>query len=218
VIDLDLATRKGIQFEETDIAALRQALSHYADPDSKINDMVRRGEILRLRRGLYAVAKDYRQRALSLEILANMIYGPSYISLESALSAYGIIPERVPTITSVCLGRSRSYVTPVGSFYYTSIKKKAYVEGFDCIILPDSRSYLMATREKALADLIETGRHVTLRSCKAVEQRLFEDLRMDESILNTLDIARFRHFAELFGSAKLFLAADFFEKLRKRTV
>jgi hypothetical protein len=214
---MDLITRSAIPFEETDTATLRQALSRYGYPDAKIEKMERSGEILRVKRGLYAVAERYRRSALSLEILANMIYGPSYISLEYALSRYGVIPERVTVATSVCVGRSRSFSTAVGRFSYTSIKKTAYLEGFDLIDLPDSRHALMATKEKALADLIETQRHITLRSYKALEARLFDDLRMDESILRTFDTGRFRRFADLYGSAKLSLTADFLEKFQENT-
>ena len=75
---MDVQTRRAIPFEEADTATLRQALSHYANPDNKIGDLVRRGEILRVHKGLYAIAPEFRQAPLSLEILANRIYGPSY--------------------------------------------------------------------------------------------------------------------------------------------
>lgn len=210
---MDILTRKAIPFEEADIAVLRQALSHYSNPDDKIGEMVRRGELLRLRRGLYAVAPQYRQNPLSLEILANLIYGPSYISLEYALSWYGMIPERVSEVTSVCRGRSRIFQTPVARFSYTSIPKKAYVQGYDLIEQSDHRTFLMATREKALIDLIETQRTIRLRSLKDVERRLLEDLRMDEALLMTLDLKRFEHLANLYGSARLKLLTDFLKNM-----
>ena len=210
---MDIQTRKAIPFEEVDISLLRQALSHYSKPDGKIGDMVCRGELIRLRRGLYAVGAQYRQNPLSLEILANLLYGPSYISLEYALSWYGMIPERVAELTSVCLGRSRMFETPVGRFSYTFIPKKAYVEGYDLIELSDGRTFLMATREKALIDLIETQRTISLRSRKDMEQRLLADLRMDESLLMTLDLKRFEYLADLYGSAKLKLLTGLLKKM-----
>ena len=146
---MDVQTRRAIPFEEADTATLRQALSHYANPDNKIGDLVRRGEILRVHKGLYAIAPEFRQAPLSLEILANRIYGPSYLSLEYALSWYSMIPERVTELTSVCLGRSRSFSTAVGVFSYVGIKREAYSEGFDRIDLPKGRTFLMATRKGA---------------------------------------------------------------------
>ena len=216
VIKMDVQTRKAIPFEEVDTATLRQALSHYANPDNKIGDMVRRGELLRVHKGLYAIAPSLRQSPLSLEVLANRVYGPSYLSLEYALSWYSMIPERVTELTSVCLGRSRSFRTPVGVFSYASIKREAYSDGFDIVDLPDGRTFLMATREKALVDLIEVRRNVPIRSRKDMAERLVEDLRIEESTLLSLDIERIEYFATLYGTAKASLLADCLRSLSGR--
>jgi hypothetical protein len=61
--------------------------------------------------------------------IANPLYGPSYISLEYALSYYGLIPERVESITSVTTKRSKKFITPLGSFSYEHIPLKAYPIG-----------------------------------------------------------------------------------------
>jgi len=206
---VDIQVRKAIPYEEVNTAMLRQALSGYASPDDKIGDMVRRGELLRVRKGLYAIAPEYRQSALSLEILANTLYGPSYLSLEYALSWYGMIPERVTELTSVCLGRTRLFPTEVGNFSYCSIKSSAYKEGYDLISIPDGRSFLMATREKALVDIIENRRNIHIRSMKQMRERLLEDLRMDELILQELHIERVAHYALLYGSVKAKLLVSF---------
>ena len=208
VIEMDVQTRKAIPFEEVDTAMLRQALSHYGNPDNKIGSMVRHGELLRVHKGLYAVAPELRQNPLSLEILANRVFGPSYLSLEYALSWYSMIPERVTELTSVCLGRSRSFSTPVGVFSYASIKKEAYAEGFGLIDLPDGRTFLMATREKALVDMVEVRRNITLRSRKDMEERLIDDLRIEEATLLDLKVERVEHFAALYGTAKTSLLVD----------
>jgi len=101
---MDIQVRKAIPYEEVDTAMLRQALSRYLSPDDKIGGMVRRGELIRVRKRLYVVALGYRQSPLSLEILANTLYGPSYLSLEYALSWYGMIPERVSELTRSASG------------------------------------------------------------------------------------------------------------------
>ena len=213
---MDIRTRKAIPFEEVDTATLRQALSQFESPDDKIRSMVRRGELLRVRRGLYAVAPEYRHTLFSPEVLANLIYGPSYLSLEYALSWYGMIPERVSELTSVCLGRSRSFETGVGNFPYCSTKKVAYVEGYDLIPLQDKRSFLMAVREKALVDLIENRRNVPIRSRKDMKIRLLEDLRMEETMLSELNMERIEYFASLYGSARTRLFLDFLMELHEK--
>ncbi len=208
VVKMDVGTRKAIPFEEVDTAMLRQALSRYGNPDNKIGNMLRHGELLRVHKGLYAIAPELRQGPLSLEILANRVYGPSYLSLEYALSWHSMIPERVTELTSVCLGRSRSFSTPVGVFSYESIKKEAYPEGFSLIDLPDGRTFFMASREKALVDMIEVRRNITLRSRRDMEERLIRDLRIEESTLLSLNIERVEYFAALYGTAKTCLLVD----------
>ena len=74
---------------------LLDSLSKYANPDMKIKRMVQKGSLFRLRRGLYATTRN-----ISSYLLAGVIYGPSYISFETALSRYGLIPERVYACTS----------------------------------------------------------------------------------------------------------------------
>ena len=210
---MDIQVRKAIPYEEVDTATLRQALSRYSSPDDKIGDMVSRGELIRVRKGLYAVAPGYRQSPLSLEILANTLYGPSYLSLEYALSWYGMIPERVSELTSVCLGRSRIFTTEVGNFSYCSIKKTAYTEGYDLTAIPDGRSYLMATREKALVDLVENRRSVPIRSRKEMGVRLLEDLRIDEFALLELNVEQAARYASCYGSVKTRLLVNFLRYL-----
>src|ERR1035437_9472555 len=79
------------------------------------------GELIQVRRGLYAVAPAISGRPMDLFSLAGRIYGPSYVSLESALSDQGLIPEAVHAVTSVTAKRSAEFQTPLGVFSYTRI-------------------------------------------------------------------------------------------------
>ena len=79
-----------------------------------------------MKKGLYIFGEEYRRKPYSREILANLIYGPSYISLDYALQHYGLIPERVEAITSVARGRSRKFSTPIGLFTYRMIPLNAF--------------------------------------------------------------------------------------------
>src|SRR3990167_2638844 len=72
-----------------------------------VNKALKKGELIRIRRGLYIFAEKYRHKKLSSFYLASRIVPHSYISLESALSYYGWIPERVTTVTSI-LARGRT--------------------------------------------------------------------------------------------------------------
>lgn len=108
-----------------------QDLAHYVpgSHDARyglVKRAVAAGELVRVRRGLYCLARAYRSTPLNLFALAQYIYGPSYISLESALSHHGWIPEAVYTITSTCLGESKTFRTPVGTFSYSTVPQNTF--------------------------------------------------------------------------------------------
>ena len=150
--------RKLVPFEEFDYQILLQALSGYARPRGKITDLIRKRHIIRVKKGLYIFGKDHRKAPYSREVLANLIYGPSYISLEYALQYYGLIPECVEAFTSVTPGLSRKFYTPIGLFLYRKIPLEAFRTGMDRLEMADGRSFLIALPEKALADKVQSER------------------------------------------------------------
>jgi predicted transcriptional regulator of viral defense system len=75
--------------------ALTQMLKEYSSPNDKISSWLANGDIISLKKGLYVVSEMHREQKLNLEIIANQIYGPSYVSLDWALQFYGVIPEKV---------------------------------------------------------------------------------------------------------------------------
>ena len=92
---------------------------------------------------------------IPFEQIANFLYGPSYVSMEWALSFYGMIPERVYTVTSMTLGRNKQYHTPIGDFSYFTLPARYYPVGITQKKSPDFvGGFLIATPEKALADLV----------------------------------------------------------------
>ena len=97
---------------------LSAALKGYANIPMKIKRMVDNGEIVRLKKGLYILSSEYRQSPVNQMIIANLLDGPGYVSSDSALSYYGMIPETVKTVTSVSLKRSKLYKTPIGDFLH----------------------------------------------------------------------------------------------------
>ena len=209
--------RKQVPYEEFDYQTLLHALSRYARPRDKITDLLRKGDIIRIKKGLYIFGEDHRKTPYSREVLANLIYGPSYISLEYALQYHGLIPERVEAVTSVACGRSRKFFTPVGLFSYRMIRIKAFRTGMDRIETGDGRSFLIAVPEKALADKIRSDRGIALRTRKDIETYLFEDLRLDNETVRELDQERLRQYAESHRSGKILRVSGFLKDLGKKT-
>ena len=110
-------------------------------------------EIIHIRRGLYCLASKYRKK-VNLYALAQHVYGPSYISLESALGWYGWIPEAVYILTSVSLGKSKEFKTPLGVFSYTRVPQKVLYAGVERQRDEAGDVFLMANPIKALADYV----------------------------------------------------------------
>lgn len=113
-----------------------------------ISRNIRSGLFVKLRSNFYAL-KDSNP---SLYVIANKLYQPSYISLEKALSHYGIIPETVYGITSITTKPTREFATPRGIFSYQKIKKSVFC-GYSAARF-DGDVVLFADREKALADYL----------------------------------------------------------------
>ena len=176
----DFLLLKSLGRQEFDNSLLSHGLVRegYAAPAKKAHDLMKAGVILGIKRGFYVLAPKYASEPLCKETLANLIYGPSYISLESALAHYGLIPEAVPQVTSVTSKRDKHFETPVGIFTYRFLNKDKYREGIDLVWIDAKHPVLMASPEKALCD------YVVLKAIKldsAAEAGLFlsQDLRVD---------------------------------------
>jgi len=205
--------RKRIAGEEFDYQALLDGLREYERPRDKITTLLKKGVIIRVKKGIYIFGENYRRRPFSRELLANMIYGPSYISLETALYHHGLIPERVEAMMSVTEGRGRRFFTPLGLFLYHRIPGKAYPIGIDQVAIEGERSFLMATPEKALADKIQAERGLPLRSQTEMRVYLLESLRIDRKALGSLDAEAVFLMAERYRSRKLRLLGGVIAKL-----
>ncbi len=185
--------RSKIKFiSEMDYQYLTSLFSGYSNPRVQIGKLLREGKIIRIKKGLY-IAGHESSDSFSSEILANLIYGPSYISLEYALSWHGLIPERVKTVASMTPKRKKHFVTPIGEFDYHYLSVEKYSVGMMQVPVGEGqRVALMATPEKALADKL--AREEKLKTKKDLASYLFEDLRIDFTAL-----AKFRltHFHEV---------------------
>ncbi|WP_026842964.1 type IV toxin-antitoxin system AbiEi family antitoxin domain-containing protein [Citrifermentans bremense] len=196
-----------IPFEEFDYQMLLDALQEYRQPRMKINRLLADVIIVRIKKGLYIFGESTRRRPFSREILANLCYGPSYISLQYALHYHGLTPERVETVTSVTTGRSRAFSTPVGQFSYRTISLEAFPAGMGQYDLADGRHFLMATPEKALADTIVADRGTGIVNVKEMREYL-AGLRVDQSVLKDLDRKLLANIAQRYRSRRLRFLCD----------
>jgi len=180
--------RNQIEGEVFDYTQLMVALSNYRKPRDSVSTLLKRGHIIRVRKGLYVFGPIWRRTPLSLEPLANLVYGPSAISIDYALAWYGLIPERVTTITSIATGRSREFLTPVGHFSYAQLSGNRFSVGLIRHSSPGS-SLLIAEPLKALADKVWTDRRFKPNSRASYSDYLFADLRIEEDALTPLVVS-----------------------------
>lgn len=160
---------------------LRNQLSAYGNPDNKIGRMVKQGQLYPIKRGFYETDKD-----CPVEALAGILCNPSYISFESALSHYGLIPEKTQTVMSACFrkNRTKTYSTLFGSYIFQDIPVAAYPYG---IKLVEFNQYVwsIAVPEKALCDLLYVRE--PQKNYQQFLGFLFEGMRIDEDLLMKLN-------------------------------
>lgn len=180
---MHITLRNKIEHDLFDYAQLTSVLAGYSNVRGKIGRLLAAGEIIRIKKGLYTFPEYLRRSPLNPCMVANMLYGPSYVSCDFALSYYGMIPERVETVTSMTTGRPRQFDTPVGFFTY---QQRAAADFSLGIANSDAGNggFLIASREKALYDKVLTDKRY---DGKESESYLLDDLRLDQDILTALD-------------------------------
>ncbi|MGN0309217.1 MAG: hypothetical protein ACI4C3_01305, partial [Bacteroides sp.] len=164
--------------------------------NQKVRNLETAGKLIRLKKGLYVVAPSVSRVSLSTELIANHLYAPSYVSMQTALRYYGLIPEAVYTTQSMTLKHSRHFDTPLGRFEYQMITREAFPIGITSIN-KQSYAFLIATPEKALCDLIANTPKVNLRYLKDVETFLEEDLRIEMGDFLNMDTSIFERYVQV---------------------
>lgn len=149
--------------------------------DALLKRALATAEVRRVHRGLYCLSDSYMRGKINPLELAQRIHGPSYVSLETALSQHGWIPEAVQAITSVALGRSRIFSTPVGLFSFTRVPQRRFLSGVRRVSVEGGGAYFLATPLKALADLVYAQRRDWHSAAPVVES-----LRVEVESLNEL--------------------------------
>jgi predicted transcriptional regulator of viral defense system len=111
------------------------------------------GKIYQLRRGLYCLAPPFQKVIPHPFLVANRMLPASYVSLQSALAYFGMIPEFVPVTTSVTTNRPVSWETRLGIFDFRHIQVD-FFDGYRWVDLGNKQHAFIASPEKALLDLI----------------------------------------------------------------
>jgi predicted transcriptional regulator of viral defense system len=134
----------------------------------QVSDWVKKGYVLQLKRGVYTLCHHDREADFSAYFLANQLYTPSYISLETALSHYGFIPEQVHTITSITPKKTQAFDNALGDFAYHHIKLQHYG---DFVAHKDEfgHTFFMATPERAIVDFI----YLRMRGIQDIQADVF---------------------------------------------
>ena len=185
--------------------ALAQQFAGYTDIKGKIRREVQGGRLVQVARGLYET--DARTDG---KYLAGAIYGPSYLSFDYALSVHALIPEAVYTYTSATFrkGKTKRYENAFGTFLYRDVPAAVYPLGVE-IKVEGEYSYQIASPEKALCDKLYSLSPVY--SVRALKERLFDDLRIDEAAFFALQKDDISQLAPLYRATNLKLLAKFME-------
>ncbi len=132
--------------------------------------------------------------------IANRIYQPSYISMESALSYYNLIPESVYTVTSLTSRKTLSFNTKAGTYNYRHIKSSTFF-GYQ-VIEWKGFPLKIAEVEKVLLDYLYLNNHINSKED-------LENLRLNITELKEkLNLEKFNRYLLLFNSNSLKIRAN----------
>ncbi|OHA42430.1 MAG: hypothetical protein A3H68_00470 [Candidatus Taylorbacteria bacterium RIFCSPLOWO2_02_FULL_46_40] len=161
---------------------------------SQLSVMADKGDIIRLKNGLYVIAS--RKDNLAPEHIAFRLYEPSYVSLEWALQKHGLMPEIPFNVTSVTAKTTRTFTNFFGSFFYKSIKPDLFF-GYEKREDVLGQPYLLAEPEKALLDYL----YFNLSHIKTDTD--VEGLRLNPFTIKELDEKKLASYAKIFDSERL---------------
>lgn len=182
------------QLSEFPVVTLQDIKITFPDFDTKnLVNWQKKGYLVKLRNGFYVFRETDIDEYLLYKI-ANKIYEPSYISLESALSFYGIIPEAVFIIQSVSTRKTKCFETPVGVFNFRTIKHSLYF-GYR-LISKNGYTFRFASREKAVLDFLYLRPDIK-------DYAGIEALRWNREELQKLKIEKLSEYLTLYSSATL---------------
>jgi hypothetical protein len=160
-------------------------------------DWVKKGYVICLKKGLYTLNENDRKAGVSGFFLANNLYSPSFISLESALSYYGIIPERVYATTSITSKKTQKFENAFGHFIYHHLKKSLF-DNFKSEKDEYGNVFNIAIPEKAVMDYF----YFRTKGLKKIESDIFE-LSFRLQNLEILDKNKINNIAVSFNNSRI---------------
>lgn len=185
-------------------------LPGYKDPLKVLSQLVKAGDLIRLRRGLYAFSKNFDRLSA-----AGSVYAPSYISFETALAFYGLIPEKVELVMSVTDRRSAIFKTPAGIYQYYSQAMPLFSEGMSMVKNSNNRMILIANKEKSLFDTLNNyNLKASGLDCREVFNFVISSLRIEKENLLGLSIQKIRRLAPLYRNSAPVKFLEALEKFR----
>jgi predicted transcriptional regulator of viral defense system len=158
---------------------------------------VKKGYLVILKRGLYYINLPQKKQSYDLHEIGQAIYGPSYVSLESALSYHGWIPEAVYSTTSVTTRRSKEFATSIGYFSYAHTPSLNFYDEVNRIESNED-VFLIAEPWKAIADYL----YVYKKRWHTI-QDLYHDMRIEIDILKGSRIASLKRVVKSYASQKV---------------
>lgn len=195
--------RRQTKPEVFDYLLLENFFKGLKKPRDKVAALIKENKIIRLKKGLYVFGENWRNTPLNLEMIANLLYGPSCISFEYALTRYGLISERSTVITSLAIGDSKVFYTPIGTFEYRAIVPAKFKVGIEYQDLGTEGGYFIASREKALADLVYRTPYI--QNLEQLRYYLFEEMRVDEELFRKLDFSKLREIANAYNKNSVYM-------------
>ncbi len=166
-----------------------------------VDRAIRAGEIQRLKSGLYILERIYRKSELHPFSLAALLHFPSHISVETALSYHGLIPEAVYQVASVTLKRTCQFETPTGVFTFSRVPVNSGSAGVTCVKLDPLSWAFAATPLRAIADKIYLTRGITWR--KDGIDYLLDSLRIEEGDLRQVSFKLYDEIHAAFRSRRV---------------
>ncbi len=158
---------------------------------------IKKGLLSQIRRGLYLIHRPYQQLHYDEFEIAQAVYGPSYISLESALSYHDWIPEKVNACTSATVKRSKKFITDIANFTYSHTPIKSFMLQVRRVETSDS-TFLIAEPWKAVADHI----YIHSRSWRSLAD-MISDMRIDEELLLETGLTQLENLSTSYASIKV---------------
>jgi hypothetical protein len=195
-----------------DMTAVRNFFPDASEGARKVlvHRAVSAGEVIRLKPGLFLLQPSFRKSDPHPYVVAALLHAPSHISLETALSYHGLIPEAVYQTASVTVARSRSFDTPIGRFTFQRVPARNPRAGVQAVKLGNNAWAFVASALRAIADIVYLRRSVVWAKDRL--GFLTDSLRIEEEDLSRIELASCEEIQESLRSRRV---REYLEGLRK---